>query len=272
VEPNTGISVVIIAYNEANNIGNCIDSVIEIANEILVVDSFSTDNTVSIALNKGARVLQHHFEGHIQQKNWAKDQAAFDWVLSLDADECLSQELVANLKTAIQKGLLYAKTKGYSFSRLNHLGSSPIRGCGWYPDIKLRLWDKQCGVWAGRNPHDKFVLNDAYSLGTLPGDILHYTYPDLNAVKQQAIKFGKIGGLALKKEYLEHPGLHRGVIFYLIVKLLTAGLARFLRNYVLKGGWKYGFNGLSICFWQTVEVSYKYGFALFGKNSIHSTT
>ena len=88
MEPNAGISVVIIAYNEAKNIGRCIDSVMGLVNEVVVVDSFSTDDTPLIARSKGARVIQHAFEGHIQQKNWAKDQAAFDWVLSLDADDC----------------------------------------------------------------------------------------------------------------------------------------------------------------------------------------
>jgi glycosyltransferase involved in cell wall biosynthesis len=268
VEPSAGISVVIIAYNESNNIGRCIDSVIEIANEILVVDSFSTDDTHSIAHDKGARVIQHHFEGHIQQKNWAKDQASFDWVLSLDADECLSIELQDQLKLAIQNGLTFGKVKGYAFSRLNHLANQPIRGCGWYPDTKLRLWDRRCGCWSGRNPHDKFVLEKGLALGSISGDILHFTYADLTAVKHQALKFGKIGGQALKHEFTNHPGYfiqRRGLDFYLLFKLLTAGLTRFIRNYLLKGGWKYGSNGLLICYWQSVEVSYKYGFALFGK-------
>ena len=96
------LSVVIITFNEENNIGNCIQSVKSLADEIIVVDSFSQDRTCEIAENMGAIVVQHAFEGHIQQKNWAKDQANFDWVLSLDADECLSTELfdsILNIKT-----------------------------------------------------------------------------------------------------------------------------------------------------------------------------
>ena len=270
MEPNAGISVVIIAYNEAKNIGRCIDSVMGLVNEVVVVDSFSTDDTPLIARSKGARVIQHAFEGHIQQKNWAKDQAAFDWVLSLDADECLSAELQEQLTLAIANGLTFGKVKGYTFSRLNHLANQPIRGCGWYPDSKLRLWDRRCGCWSGRNPHDKFVLEKGYSLGSISGDILHFTYTDLTAVKQQALKFGKIGGQALKHEFTNHPGYfiqRQALGFYLLFKLLTAGFARFIRNYLLKGGWKFGSNGLLICFWQSVEVSYKYGFALSGKAS-----
>ena len=107
--------MVIIAYNESNNIGRCIDSVIEIANEVLVVDSFSTDDTHSIAHDKGARVIQHSFEGHIQQKNWAKDQAAFDWVLSLDADESLSTELQEQLTLVLPMASRSEKLKDIPF-------------------------------------------------------------------------------------------------------------------------------------------------------------
>jgi glycosyltransferase involved in cell wall biosynthesis len=277
VDPKAGISVVIIAYNEANNIGRCIDSVADIASEILVVDSFSTDNTQAIAASKGARVIQHAFEGHIQQKNWAKDQATFDWVLSLDADECLSPPLRHNLQNAIQQGLIYGKTKGYTFSRLNHLGQRAIRGCGWYPDRKMRLWDRTSGSWAGKNPHDKFVIDSQYHTGSIEGDILHYTYPNLDAVKKQAIKFGKIGGAALRSFWnIEDNGTvsqrffgprQSGIYLIFFFKLLTAGLSRFMRNYFIKGGWKYGKDGLVICYWQMAEATLKYAWALFSNNN-----
>ncbi len=277
MDPKAGISVVIIAYNEANHIGRCIDSVADIASEILVVDSFSTDNTQVIAASKGARVIQHAFEGHIQQKNWAKDQATFDWVLSLDADECLSPPLRHNLKNAIQQGLIYGKTKGYVFSRLNHLGQRSIRGCGWYPDKKMRLWDRSAGTWTGKNPHDKFVIDSQYNTGSIEGDILHYTYPNLDAVKKQAIKFGKIGGAALRSFWnIEDSGTawkrffwpkQSGIFFFFFFKLFTAGLSRFVRNYFIKGGWKYGKDGLVICYWQMAEATLKYAWALFGNNS-----
>ena len=277
MDPKAGISVVIIAYNEANHIGRCIDSVADIASEILVVDSFSTDNTQVIAASKGARVIQHAFEGHIQQKNWAKDQATFDWVLSLDADECLSPPLRHNLKNAIQQGLIYGKTKGYVFSRLNHLGQRAIRGCGWYPDKKMRLWDRSAGTWTGKNPHDKFVIDSQYNTGSIEGDILHYTYPNLDAVKKQAIKFGKIGGAALRSFWnIEDSGTawkrffwpkQSGIFWIFFFKLFTAGLSRFVRNYFIKGGWKYGKDGLVICYWQMAEATLKYAWALFGNNN-----
>ncbi|MFN5681563.1 MAG: hypothetical protein ACK46H_04270, partial [Bacteroidota bacterium] len=184
------------------------------------------------------------------------------------ADECLSDELRIHLQNAIKNGLFYGQTKGFAFSRLNHLGDLPIRGCGWYPDTKLRLWDRRCGNWSGRNPHDKFVIQPKYPIDKMKGDILHYSYTDLAAVKLQALKFGKIGGRAIQAELVDSSGApvkNKLTIAFLLFKLLTAGLARFVRNYVFKRGWMYGYNGLAICYWQMVEVTLKYGWALFGK-------
>ena len=268
MDVSTGISAVIITHNEGANIARCIKSVIDLVDEVLVVDSFSSDNTCEIAVNEGARVIQHDFEGHIQQKNWAKDQAKHHWVLSLDADECLSDELRENLRNAINNGLNYGQTKGFSFSRLNHLADRPIRGCGWYPDTKLRLWDRRCGTWAGRNPHDKFVIPSKYPINKMKGDILHYTYADLAAVKAQALKFGRIGGRAIQSELVDSSGLpvrNQLTLAFLLFKLFTAGPARFIRNYLFKRGWMYGYSGIVICYWQMVEVTLKYGCALFGK-------
>lgn len=268
MDVSTGISAVIITHNEGANIARCIKSVIDLVDEVLVVDSFSSDNTCEIAVNEGARVIQHDFEGHIQQKNWAKDQAKHHWVLSLDADECLSDELRENLRNAINNGLYYGQTKGFSFSRLNHLADRPIRGCGWYPDTKLRLWDRRCGTWAGRNPHDKFVIQSKYPINKMKGDILHYTYADLAAVKAQALKFGRIGGRAIQSELVDSSGspvLKQLTVAFLLFKLFTAGPARFIRNYLFKRGWMHGYSGIVICYWQMVEVTLKYGWALFGK-------
>jgi hypothetical protein len=111
----------------------------------------------------------------------------------------------------------------------------------------------------------------------MEGDILHYTYPNLDAVKKQAIKFGKIGGAALREFWhIEASGTvwqrffgprQSGMYWIFFVKLLTAGLSRFVRNYFIKGGWKYGKDGLVICYWQMAEATLKYAFALFGNNN-----
>lgn len=248
------ISVVIIAFNEEMQIGNCIKSVAQIADEIIVVDSFSTDRTVEICENMGATVIQHVFEGHIQQKNWAKDCANFNWVLSLDADEVLSQELIQsiqNFKSDILSSNIPQNKKigGCSMNRLNHLSKRPIKGCGWYPDTKLRLWHRNWGKWTGVNPHDRFELSNDVEIIHLAGDILHYTYENKKAVWKQALKFGNIGAKSLNNEYLVK------VIF----KFLSSPILKFIKNYIIKGGFKYGIDGFFICFCQFVESFVKYG-------------
>jgi hypothetical protein len=112
------------------------------------------------------------------------------------------------------------------------------------------------------------VIQPKYPIDKMKGDILHYSYTDLAAVKLQALKFGKIGGRAIQAELVDSSGApvkNKLTVAFLLFKLLTAGLARFVRNYVFKRGWMYGYNGLAICYWQMVEVTLKYGWALFGK-------
>lgn len=245
------LSAVIIAYNEANFIAECITSLKDVADEVLVVDSFSTDETVSIAEKLGARVLQHKFEGHIEQKNWAKDQATHKFVLSLDADERLSETLRDSI--VIEKKLGFHHS-GYYMNRLNFIGKKPIKGCGWYPDKKLRLWNKDLGKWSGINPHDKFRLRSGYPRMKLEGDLLHYSYENRKELFKKSIGYGKIGA-----KYT------RTLPYYtLIGKLLFSPLFKFFRNYFFKGGIAYGINGLSICACQIIEsyLKYIYGFGL----------
>jgi glycosyltransferase involved in cell wall biosynthesis len=127
------ISVVIITYNEEKDIGRCLDAVKDVADDIVVVDSFSTDRTEEICKEKGARFVQHKFEGHIQQKNWAITQARYPHVLSLDADEVVSERL--------QKEILKVKENwqadGYYFNRMTNYCGKWIKHCGWYPDRKI---------------------------------------------------------------------------------------------------------------------------------------
>jgi len=248
------ISVVIIAFNEEAQIANCIKSVTQIADEIIVVDSFSTDRTVEICENMGATVIQHVFEGHIQQKNWAKDCASFNWVMSLDADEVVSEELLTNIQTfksEILTGNVNQNKKigGCSMNRLNHLNKRPIKGCGWYPDTKLRLWNRHWGKWTGVNPHDRFELSPEFEILHLNGDILHYTYHNKKAVWKQAIKFGKIGAKSLNDEYLIK-------IFF---KFLSSPTLKFFKNYLIKRGFLNGFDGFFVCFCQFIESFIKYG-------------
>lgn len=242
------LSVVIIAYNEEENIGRCIDSVKEIADEVLVVDSFSTDKTVAIAEAKGARVVQRKFEGHIQQKNWAKEQAAFDYVFSIDADEELSSELRQSI-LSLNKNFV---VDGYTINRLNFYCDKPIKTCGWYPDTKLRLWNRTKGTWKGINPHDKYELIGDTSTQYLQGDLLHHTYPTRESFLQQREKFADISAQHLKDESA----------FYLLLKMIFSAPFKFVRNYIFKLGFTEGATGLFICYHQSREVFLKYFRAL----------
>ena len=238
------LSVVIITFNEEENIGKCIDSVHEVADEVVVVDSFSTDRTIEIATAKGARIIQHKFEGHIQQKNFAKEQATHNWVLSIDADETLSEELKQSIAEAKQS----SDADGYTMNRLNFYCGKPIKTCGWYPDKKLRLWDRTKGVWTGINPHDKFELIEGAVILNLTGDILHNTYPTHQSFLSQRDKFATISAQHLKSKS----------VFVLLLKLIFSPPFKFIRTYFLLLGFTEGAVGFTICFHLSREVFLKY--------------
>ena len=226
------ISATIITYNEEKNIERCINSLIGVADEIIVVDSGSKDNTEAIAINLGAKVITNKFEGHIQQKNFAITQTSYNWVLALDADEALSKELknqILEIKTTL-------KADGYSFNRLTNYCGKWIRYCGWYPDTKLRLFKKGKGAWSGKNPHDKYILTYGKPKH-ITGDILHYTFYEVSEHKNQIKKFSNIAAQSLFE-------LNKKSNWSLII---GKTLFKFFRNYFLKLGFLDGVTGFHIC-------------------------
>ena len=168
----TPISAIIITFNEEKNISRCIESLQGVADEIVVVDSLSTDSTQQICAQHGVRFISHAFEGYVKQKNWARLQASHQWVLSLDADEALSIELRNSIIEIKQN----PTADGYTMNRLNNYCGTWIHHCGWYPDRKLRLWNNAKGEWMGENPHDRFEMPNTSIINHLKGDLLHYTY------------------------------------------------------------------------------------------------
>ena len=148
------LSAVIITWNEEDNIGRCIDSLWHVADEVIVLDSYSSDNTVAIARQKGAIVKQEKFSGYKQQKNKALQLATHDYVLSLDADEMLSSKLIKSI-LEVKKEF---KHKAYFMNRFNNYCGRFIKHGLWYPNQKLRLFDKRIALWGGMNPHDKIEL------------------------------------------------------------------------------------------------------------------
>lgn len=252
----TPLSVVIITKNEEKNIGNCIDALRGIADEIVVLDSFSTDKTEQICRKKGARFEQHAFDGHIQQKNRAKELASNEWVLSLDADEKPDFTLLENIKSLKENGFP-ENISGYSMNRLNFYCNKPIKSCGWYPDTKLRLWKKNCGVWNGVNPHDRFELYEGFSSLHLAGDILHNTYPTHADMVRQSDKFAHIAAAQFSGKSLQ----------WLIFKMLFSPLFKYTKNYLIKQGFLDGNAGFQICRYQAIEVFKKYRLAIALKYS-----
>lgn len=237
----TPLSVVIIAYNEERNIGRCLESVQDVADDIVVLDSFSTDRTAEICAAFGVRFIQHAFDGHIQQKNRAVTHALYPHVLSLDADEALDETLKASI-LEVKKNWV---SDGYTMNRLTNYCGQWIRHSGWYPDRKLRLWDSRKGRWGGENPHDKYELTgENATTSHLKGNILHFSYYTTNDHYRQAEYFTTI----LAKSQFEKGRKAPWLI------MMLSPVAKFLRNYFIRLGildGKAGFTIARISAWAT---------------------
>jgi glycosyltransferase involved in cell wall biosynthesis len=227
------LSVVIITFNEEKNIERCLASVVDVADEIVVVDSYSTDKTKEICNEHEVRFIENKFDGHIEQKNFAITQAKNQFVLSLDADEALTEEL--------QQAIIQIKNNwqadGYSFNRLTNFCGTWIKHCGWYPDKKLRLWDTAKGKWGGDNPHDKVMMNKGASITHVNLDILHYSFYTIEQHLKQIDFFTDISSKAAFEKGKTSNGF---TIFY-------KATFKFFRDYILKLGFLDGYHGYVVC-------------------------
>ncbi len=233
VKKQVKISAVIITFNEEKNIGRCLDSLKKVADEIVVVDSYSNDKTCEICEKYGVRFIRNRFKGHIEQKNFAMHQAKYDWVLSLDADEVLSGELTDSI-LKVKKDFLF---EGYAFNRLTNYCGTWIRHCGWYPDTKLRLWDKRRGRWGGVNPHDRLIMDDRSQTGHLKGNLLHYSYHTIKEHVDQINSFSEIAANAAFKNGRK-PNF--------LIDILLNPPFTFLKKYIIKLGFLDGYYGFVI--------------------------
>jgi glycosyltransferase involved in cell wall biosynthesis len=226
------LSAIIITLNEEDKIAGCIDSLRHVADEIIVLDSFSTDNTVVIAKEKGAIVKQETFAGYIEQKNRALKYATYDYILSLDADERLSPELIST----ILKEKKQFKFKAYSMNRHNHYCGKFINHGLWYPDRKLRLFDKRIAIWGGMNPHDKIILSGNLKPHLLKGKILHYTFNSLEEHLERNERMSSIAATSIieagKKKHWS--------------KILLSPTWSFFHGYLLRLGFLDGYYGFII--------------------------
>lgn len=248
------ISAVIITFNEERNIERCLVSLKDVVDEIVVVDSFSTDRTKEICFQNNVRFIEHIFEGHIQQKNWAASQATNNFVLSLDADEALNPML--------QQSILSVKQNwthdGYYMNRLTNYCGHWVRYCGWYPDRKLRLWDRTKGEWGGTNPHDKYDLFEGDKNTTLlKGDLLHYSYYTREDHLKQIRYFTDILAKAQYTKGKKAP----------LIVLWLSPVVKFFKDYFIKLGFLDGATGFTICRLSAYATFMKYRKL---RNLIHS--
>jgi glycosyltransferase involved in cell wall biosynthesis len=238
------LSVVIITFNEEQNIARCLASVAGISKDVLVVDSFSTDQTKAICMEQGVRFIEHRFDGHIEQKNYAISQAKNQYVLSLDADEALTEEL-KQMIFAIRENCEY---DSYSFNRLTNYCGKWIKHCGWYPDKKLRLWNTTKGRWGGENPHDRVVMNKNATLKHIPQDLLHYSFYTEQQHLKQIEYFTNISAkAAFSKGVKSNP-----------FKIFYKSTFKFFRDYVLKAGFLDGYYGYVVCRNSSYATALKY--------------
>lgn len=230
----TKLSAVIITKNEERNIGRCIDSLKGVADDIVVVDSGSDDRTEAICNEKGVRFFVNEWEGYKEQKNFANNLARYPFILSIDADEALSD--------ALQKAILEVKENkqadGYEMNRMTNYCGKWIRHSGWYPDRKLRLFDREKFAWGGEKIHEIVVAKDkANTIARLDGDLYHYTYYTISEHISQANHFTDLtASLAVEK------GKNAGML-----KILISPLVKFIRDYFFRLGFLDGYYGYVVC-------------------------
>lgn len=238
------ISAVIITFNEERNIERCLDSLARVADEIVVVDSFSTDRTIELCKKYKVRIIQNAFEGYIQQKNFAVSQTRYPVVLSLDADELLSDELIDSIQI-VKVNWVY---DGYFCNRINNYCGKWIMHTSWYPDKKLRLWDKRKGSWTGLNPHDRVEMIKGSKTGILKGDIRHYSY---NSITEHIAQINRFTDISARSYY--NNGIKSGYI-----NIIINPIWRLFRELIIRKGILGGYYGFLISFILSFETFLKY--------------
>jgi len=238
------LSALIITLNEEKSIARCIDSVKHIADEVIILDCYSTDNTVEIARSKGAIVHQQKFKGYIEQKNCALQLATYDFILSLDADEAIDEKLAH----AILKEKEHFIYPAYRMNRRNNYCGRFIRHGLWYPDKKIRLFDRRLAKWGGMNPHDKIELADHCRIKHLSGDILHFSY---NSIEEHIQQNNRLSSVAAHSLYKMGKRIHW-------IKLIINPSWTFIKGYFLRLGFLDGFYGFVIAINTSHQTFLKY--------------
>ncbi len=233
------LSVVIITLNEEAHLKRCLDSVSSLADEVLVLDSFSTDGTQAICEAAGVRFEQHAFDGYVSQKNRALSMARNDWVLSLDGDEALSKNATDNIRQVMKN----PTADGFEFNRRNSYCGRWMKYTSLYPDRKLRLFNRQKAQWTGYDPHDHVEMNPGSIKQRLRGDLLHWVIKDRAEHAAKTQHFAEIAARAYFRES-KNTWFGQGLIH---------AIWRWNKEYFVRMGYLEGYLG-----WQFASFSAKY--------------
>lgn len=236
------ITATVVTLNEERNIARAIES-LRCADEVVVVDCGSTDRTCEIAVRLGARVIEEPWRGYARQKNFAAGVAEYEWILSIDADESITEELEAEILTLKKDG---ARFDGYSFPRLAQYLGRWIRHSGWYPDRKVRLYDRRKAEWVGEFVHESVRVNG--TVGELQGNLLHYTCASLSEHLRTLDRYTSLAARELAAQGKA-----------VTMRRLTMDPAwTFFRTYVLQRGFLDGRQGLAIAWMAALYTFLKY--------------
>lgn len=227
--PIPALSVIIMTYNEEKNLPRCLKSIQGIGEELFILDSFSTDNTLAIASRFGARLEQHTFDSYVEQKKRLIQKASYDWVFCIDADEYLSEQL--------RKSILKVKAKstydGYCCNRRSSIGDRWINHGSWYPDRKLRLFDRRKVQVTGQDPHDVTSPVEGARISFIKGDLLHHADDNFESRIQKNDKHSTRAAEALYANGVK-PNFMR---------LWVKPAARFITSYFIRLGFLDGYYG-----------------------------
>ncbi|MEA1875741.1 MAG: glycosyltransferase family 2 protein [Bacteroidota bacterium] len=244
------LSVVIITFNEGEHLSKCLDSVKAVADEVLVLDSFSTDRTQEICIEAGVRFYEHTFDGYVSQKNRAMEMASHNLILSLDGDEALSEEASLEILKLKENPL----ADGYVFNRRNNYCGKWMRYTSLYPDRKLRLFDPRLAKWTGHDPHDRIEMPNGANICRIQGDILHWVISDRADHLRKIDNFSTVAAEAYFSK-----GIKKGLL-----ARYSHSLWRLLVEFIFRGGLMEGRLG-----WQFSFLSAKYVYLKYKKLSDH---
>jgi len=236
------ITATTITLNEERNIARAIES-LRCADEILIVDSGSTDRTMELAEKLGARVVEAGWRGYAGQKNWAAEQAANDWILSLDADEALSEALEAEIWNLKKTG---PRFDAYTMPRLARYLGRWVLHSGWYPDRKIRLYDRGKARWVGDFVHES-VMSEG-RVGHLEANILHFTCESLAENVKTMDRYTTLAAQELAARRVQVP----------LWRVMAAPVWTFVKTYVVERGFLDGFEGLVISYMAAFYTFLKY--------------